>query len=106
MKIEERLVRQSPADVVEIGEVIERAYYGQFGAVLKAIIEGLMTEGLTYHTRNEKDVVPLSADRILGRLEGYQRIISEIEASIEKKNELLKPQKEDEDDEEEPKKGR
>ncbi len=98
MNISERLIRREEQDILEIGNIIKATYYGQFGEVLKAIVDGLITYDLTLNQRNERDVVPLSSDRLLGRLEGYQTVINKLELAIQEADSLREPIEEDEDD--------
>ena len=98
MKVKDRLVRQNEEDIIEIGRIVKTAYYGKFGEVLKAIVEGLVTEILTYHQSNPNDRMPMSAERLLGRLEGYQTIINKLEESIFQAEEAQKPIREDVED--------
>lgn len=100
MTIEERLVRQSPEDILYIGHIVETAYLGEFGRVLNAIIEGLKTREIAYHQTNPTDRQPMSADRILGRIEGYQAVINELDLTISKAKYEKKPIEEEDEFEE------
>ena len=70
MKIEERMERNSPEDQVEIGVIVKSALKGNFGNVMKSIIEGMKAE---YLVNSESDT-NLPADRTLGRLEALSKL--------------------------------
>ncbi len=95
MKIEQRLVRRSMEDIIHIGEALEKFYNGQSGAVLRAFINGRITEEAKIHYDK---TIQLSSDRILGRIEAYQMIIDDIEKAIQDKNQLTAPKEEGNND--------
>lgn len=92
MKIEQRLVRRSMEDIIHIGEQLDRFYSGQAGVVLRAFINGHITEECRIHYDKSQQ---LSADRILGRIEAFQIIIDDIERAIQEKNQLVQPEEKD-----------
>lgn len=85
------------ADIIERGRIVQVAYEGQFGKVLRALVNGLISQGLVYHRDNAPDRVPMTAERILGRCEGYQEIIDKLEMMIEAKDQLETPIDEEDD---------
>ena len=97
MSIKDALVRQSETDRVEIGEVVKRTLNGKFGEILRAYINGMITESLQYHQTNPTDRMPLSADRILGRCEAYQNCIYGLETMVRDAEDLQTPIHEDEE---------
>ena len=90
MKIEDRMVRRNQEDIVEIGQVAEKFYNGQAGALFRAIINGLILEAIS----QELDTVT-SADRRLGRAEGANRVRDYIELAISDMKKLTEPQAEE-----------
>jgi len=90
MKIEERMRRNDIEDKIYIGEIVEQATSGEFGAVLRCIIEGLKDIELQKSKISEAD-----ANRVLGRLEAYNQIQNELDTCIETKNKLKEEIKEE-----------
>lgn len=76
-KIEELLTEHSTQSIIEIGQIMERFYNGQAGAVFRAIVNGLIREQIS----QMQDVIT-SSDRRLGRAEGFQMLQDQIELSI------------------------
>ena len=70
MNFSERLSRNATEDAVYIGEVVEKALAGDFGELLRAIVEGMKDE---YLYLSEKDAA-LPADRTLGRIEALNKV--------------------------------
>ena len=91
MKIDQRLVRRRQEDIIEIGNIIEKFYNGQGGAILRAIINGRKSEEAKIHQTELATLHPTPAERVLGRIEAYQNIIDDIEQAIEDKNRLIEP---------------
>lgn len=89
MRIEERLLRRSPDDVVYIGGIIQSAMRGEFWTVLTMMSASLKVEEI----EKSKNGVgqPISADRVLGRIEAYETLITSLEAVAQQKEELSKP---------------
>ena len=94
MNIKEALVRQSVEDKISIGDIVKKAYNGKFGEILRAYINGMITKEATYNQINPTDRSPLSADRVLGRIEAYNNILVDFERMIEEAELLQKPQPE------------
>lgn len=82
MNIKERLVRQSPDDKIEIGRIVRQAYNGKFGEIIRAVINGRTTQEVIAHQFNPNDRAPLHAERILGRIEGYNNVLLDLERMI------------------------
>ena len=95
MSIKEALVRQSVDDRVMIGDIVKKALNGKFGEVLRALVNGLTTECLEYNQVNPTDRMPLSAERLLGRMEAYHNIIYKLEAAISDSESLQLPEEQD-----------
>lgn len=87
MKIEERLIRHTQEDIIEIGLAVERFYAGDAGAIFRAMINGRITEEGTRHIENNS----VSADRVLGRIEGFNLIRDDIERCIQDMKSLTTP---------------
>jgi hypothetical protein len=70
MNFEERLSRNAPEDAIYMGETVEKALSGEFGLLLKAIIEAAKDDYL--YTSEKNPLIP--ADRTLGRIEALNAI--------------------------------
>lgn len=90
-KIQDALARQDNQDKIYIGELIKRTHNGQYGEIFRALIDGLKTKELKYHQDNTPGREPLSADRVLGRMEAYQNILDELDFAIAVAEDLQKP---------------
>jgi len=89
MKIEERLIRRSPEDILHIGMIIENVMKGDFWTILNLLSASLRIEEIE---RSKTGIgQPLSSDRVLGRIEAYQSLIDSLEAITIQMNELRKP---------------
>jgi hypothetical protein len=95
MNIKEALTKGDMPDKIYIGEIAERLYSGETGDLLRALINGLITEEATKHRPNPN----LPADRVLGRIEAYQQIIDDIESMIKERDNLVREQPIEEEDE-------
>jgi len=78
-------------DKLERGRIVRVAYEGKFGEVFRAFINGLITTSLKYHQVNPNDRAPISAERLLGRCEGYQNVVDGLELIIYEAEELQRP---------------
>ena len=83
--IEERMLRNSTEDKIELGNIVERATSGDFGKVLKYIINGIHDQELS----DSKRITSINADRVLGRLESLNQLKEDLDTIIETKNSLL-----------------
>lgn len=93
MTIAERLVRRSNEDKIYVGELVGRVYGTEFGEVIRALINGLITKELSM-----KDV-RFAEGRLLGRCEGYQEVINNIEQMIAEAEALKMPVEEEREEE-------
>ena len=91
MKISEKMQRNDPLDQIEIGETIDRALKGNFGEVMKAIVEAMKAEYLTISER----VVQLPADRTLGRLEALSALQDRLDYAVSISRQLKEEKKEE-----------
>lgn len=87
MKIEERLIRHNQEDIIVIGEIMEKFYSSQAGTIMRAFINGHICDEAKRHYY--EDTIP--ADRVLGRIEGFQIIIDDVERAIQDKAKLTEP---------------
>lgn len=86
MTILERFERQDNEDIVIIGEIIDKALRSDFGELLRIMIANLNNLEIA-NSRNGNG----SSDKVLGRLEGYQTFLSDLETFVARKNELQRP---------------
>lgn len=86
MTIADRLIRREQEDIIEIGNVMDIFYSSDAGVILRAIINGQICKESNNHYYEAK----IPADRILGRIEGFQKIIDSIEMAIKDKDDLTK----------------
>ena len=92
MKIEEKMIRRSQEDVIEIGQVMEKFYNGQAGSVFRAIVNAIILENVSSETD-----VHTPADRRLGRAEGANKVRDFIEMAILDMKKLTTPLPAEED---------
>ena len=87
MDIKDRLVKAAQGEmesIVHIGNVVEKALGGDFGAILDALFEGLRTEQIRQNVNSS-----VSSDRVLGRIEMSTMIIEALEQYVLDKDNLL-----------------
>lgn len=89
-KIEQLLLERNNESIIEIGQIMERFYNGQAGAIFRAIINARIKEQIS-----QVHDVQVNADRRLGRAEGMQMIQDDIEIAIEQMHSLTSPLKEE-----------
>lgn len=77
MNIEERLLRGSQEDILEIGSALETFYNGPSGTIVRALANAITTRQFIGEENH------ISADRKLGRAEGLALLISDIEIAID-----------------------
>jgi hypothetical protein len=85
--IEERIAgagRGSIQEIVYLGELVENTLKGEFGAIIKCLTAGRVSEEL-----NKSKDGKLSADRILGRLEMAESLWNDLEQFVLDKDRLL-----------------
>ena len=85
-KAEELMMEHTPQSIIEIGQIMEKFYNGQAGAIFRAIVNGRIKEQIS----NLQDTTT-SADRRLGRAEGMQLIQDDIELAIAQMQSLTNP---------------
>lgn len=78
MKIEDRIIRRSQEDIIEIGSALEVFYNGPAGTIVRAIANTITMEQFT----NLEDNIT-SSDKKLGRAEGINMLIHRIELAID-----------------------
>jgi hypothetical protein len=81
IEIEEKIAacgRRELAEIVYIGELVERVLKGEFGSVLRALLKGRSAMELA-ESRIKSDINP---DRYLGRLDAYERILEDLEQYV------------------------
>ena len=81
----------NPDHIKERGNIVEKALKGRFGDIISALINGLKDKELTY---NQHDAI-ISADRRLGRCEGYVNVINSLYEMIDEKIRLETPEEEE-----------
>lgn len=91
MKIEERMTRRNSDDIIHVGTLIENVRKGEFWQVLSFVTASLRVSEI----EKSKNGIggPIVAERVLGRIEAYETVISELEALVLLKDELVRPVK-------------
>ena len=89
-KIEELMMEHSNQSIIEIGQIMEKFYNGQAGAIFRAIVNGRIKEQIS---QSHDTITP--SDRRLGRAEGMQLIQDDIELAIAQMHSLTQPQGDD-----------
>lgn len=87
--IEERLAgcgRHETEHIIYVGELVERAIKGEFGAILKALTAGRVSTELNANKNGA-----LSSDRILGRIEMANNLWDDLEQFVLDKDKLQAP---------------
>lgn len=90
-KVEELLMEHSTSSIIEIGQILEKFYDGQAGAVFRAIINGRIKEQIS-----QLNDIQTPSDVRLGRAQGMQLIQDDIELAIAQMHSLTQPQNEEE----------
>lgn len=83
--LDERIKNNSIEDQLYIGELIENTTKGEFGKLLKLIINGMIAEWLSASEDDNK----ITADRYLGRIEALNKLTDRLDYCVEIKNRLL-----------------
>lgn len=78
MKIEDRIIRRSQEDIIEIGSALEAFYNGPAGTIVRALANQITMEQFTSLEDNKT-----SSDKKLGRAEGVNMLIHGIELAID-----------------------
>ncbi len=90
MNIEERIVRHTQEDIIEIGMALEGFYNSSAGTVVRAMANAITHEQFI----NTEDNIT-SSDKRLGRAEGVNLLINRIEIAIEDMQRLIIETKEE-----------
>jgi hypothetical protein len=90
MKIEERMMRRSEEDIIEIGSALETFYNSPAGTIVRAMANAITTRQFTGTEDNET-----MAAKKLGRAEGISLLITDIELAIDDMKRLNVEIKED-----------
>lgn len=90
MTFEEKIRRNSIEDQIEIGQIVENATSGEFGTILRLVINGMVAENLALQYDGGK----INADRVLGRVEEITRLQERLDRCVEIKNQLIEDSKE------------
>lgn len=85
MKIEERMIRRDMEDIIEIGSALEIFYNSPAGTIVRAMANAITTKQFTGTEDNQT-----SADKKLGRAEGVNLLITDIELAIDDMKRLTK----------------
>jgi len=94
MTFEERLKRNAPEDQVEIGQIVDTALQGNFGDLLRCIINGIIAEQLENSRRNPQII---NSDRALGRIESLDQLTERLDQIVDIKNQLFAEKKAEEE---------
>lgn len=86
-RVEELLIERSTSSIIEIGQILQKFYNGQAGAVFRAIVNGHIKDQISQLQDNGT-----SAERRLGRAEGVQLVQDSIELAIAQMESLTTPQ--------------
>ncbi len=89
-KVEELLMEHSTQSIIEIGQILEKFYNGQAGAIFRAIINGRIKEQIS-----QLQDITTPSDVRLGRAQGMQLIQDDIELAIAQMHSLTQPQEGD-----------
>lgn len=90
MNIEERMIRKNPEDIMEIGSALATFYEGPAGVVVRAMANAIT---MRQFTATEDNMTP--ADKKLGRAEGVNLLITDIEIAIDDMRRLTAEVKEE-----------
>jgi hypothetical protein len=90
MTFEEKLRRNDVSDQIEIGQIVDTALQGNFGDLLRCIINGIVARNLENSRRNPQ---VLNADRALGRIESLDQLTEELDTLVDIKNQLTAEKK-------------
>ncbi len=90
MTIEERMSRNEAEDQIYIGQLAEQHLRGEFGQMLRCIIEGIKDDKLYQSEKNST----LPADRTLGIIVGLAALQSRLEECVRTARSLTAQEKE------------
>jgi hypothetical protein len=90
MTFEDKLRRNNTEDKIELGNIVDVALRGDFGYLLRAIINGIVKEELT---RSKADYT-IPPERVLGRIESIDYLTEQLDLMVDIKNQLEAERKE------------
>ncbi len=90
MTFEERLRRNDIEDKIEIGNIVDNAIRGDFGYLLRAVVNGIIDRELQ-SSRKDFSIPP---ERVLGRIESLNQLMEELDIMVDVKNQLTQEKKE------------
>jgi hypothetical protein len=85
MTFEEKIKRDSQEDKIEIGNIVDNALKGDFGYLLRAIINGIIAEEL-FKSKRDHSIPP---ERVLGRIEALTNLTETLDVMVDIKNQLV-----------------
>jgi len=83
--LQKRISSDSSEDKIYLGQLVEKATQGEFGDLLRIIINGITAEELAKSSIDAK----MPADRYLGRIEGLNILQDKLILMIDIKNSLV-----------------
>ena len=84
MKLQERITRNNIDDQIYLGQVVEKGTTGEFGDLLRLLVNGVYDDQLAESIRDSK----MPADRFLGRMESLKILQDKLILMIDLKNSL------------------
>ncbi len=87
MTILERVARNSPEDKIYFGELVEKHMAGEFGELLRLVINGIV-DSETLTSRHDRKT---PSDMILGRIQAMKELSERLIMCVDEKNKLLEP---------------
>lgn len=88
-EIEERLIKCAQKElehIIYVGQLVERVLQSEFGAVLKALTAGRVSQEIASNKDNR-----LSSDRVLGRIEMADSLWNDLEQFVADKDKFMTP---------------
>ena len=93
MTFEEKLKRNNTEDQIEVGQVVDDALKGNFGNLLRCIINGIIAEQIEISRRSGTQGIP--AERALGRIESLSLLTDRLDLAVDIKNQLTAEKQEE-----------
>jgi len=91
LTILEKMNRNSAEDKIELGQIVQDAFNSKFGTVFVLLINGIIDEELA-QSGSKGD---LNSDRVLGRIEGLNKLQDSLETCIAQKEYLMEEKREE-----------
>lgn len=91
MTLNEMVKRNNQSDQIEIGLIADKLTYGETGNLLRSIVEGIKEETL----QKSKENPQISAERVVGVLQGLSDLQERLDMCVDIKNQLLESRKEE-----------